>query len=558
MEKQKHTYDVQMFQGTFENEFTYLNGFLRNVHRFKERTALTCPQRGRSWSYPQVNAACNKLAHALMADGVERQQIVMYQLFNCAEFAFLYLAPQKIGAINCPINFRLSFGETAYILDDSKPKVYFYDSELKETAEKALNMAKHKPARVVMVDISGNEKPFAGSITYEEYVRGKSEADPDVKRPSGIYSEITRLYTSGTTGMPKGVPLNNINEIMSAHDVMMHFPLGPTDKTMNMTPWFHRGGLYSGGPNPTLYAGGSLVVLRSFDPKAILDHVESYGLTFLIGAPVTLKALYEEQLEKPRDLQKLKGVVTMGAPLERKACIEFQKVLTPNIFNGYGSTEAFWNTFLRPHDLPEMAGTAGRSCTDDDMAVVRVHPGRLAEPEDMAAKDGQEVGEVIIRAPGKCSYTYINRENEARAKYFKGWLYIGDLATWNEKEFVTIVGRKDDMIISGGENIQPVQVEEVINENPKVKDCAVTSVPDEKWGELVVANVVKQDPSLTASELDIFCKEHPMLASFKRPRYYRFVEALHMTATGKKIHYKIKQKAKEEMAEGLLEKATAL
>ena len=285
--------------------------------------------------------------------------------------------------------------------------------------------------------------------------------------------------------------------------------------------------------------------------------MDSYGLTFLIGAPVTLKALYDEQLERPRNLQKLKGMVTMGAPLEKKACIEFQKVLTPNIFNGYGSTEAFWNTFLRPHDLPEMAGTAGRSCTDDDMAVVKVHPGRLAEPEDVVAKDGQEVGEVIIRAPGKCSYTYINKEKEARAKYYKGWLYISDLATWNEKEFVTIVGRKDDMIISGGENIQPVQVEEVINENPKVKDCAVTSVPDEKWGELVVAYVVKQDPSLTVSELDGFCKEHPMLASFKRPRYYRFIEALHMTATGKKIHYKIKQKAKEELTEGLLDKVSA-
>ena len=227
MEKQTLTYDVQMFRDTFENEFTYLNGFLRNVHRFKERTALTCPQRERSWSYPQVNAACNKLSHALMADGVEKQQIVMYQLFNCAEFVFLYLAPQKIGAINSPINFRLSYGETAYILDDSKPKVYFYDSELKETAEKALNMAKHKPDRVVMVDVTGKEKPFAGSITYEDYVRNKSEADPEVRRPSGIYSEVTRLYTSGTTGMPKGVPLNNINEIMSAHDVMMHFPLGP-------------------------------------------------------------------------------------------------------------------------------------------------------------------------------------------------------------------------------------------------------------------------------------------------------------------------------------------
>jgi len=558
MLEQRLTYDAKMFKETFQSKFTYLNGFLRNVHRFKERIALTCPHRNKSWSYFELNSECNRLAHALMADGVGNHDIVMYQLFNCAEFAFLYLGPRKLGAINCPVNFRFSSGETAYALDDTKPKVYFYDSQLKDVAEKAVQAARHKPDKVVMVDITGKEEPFAGSITYDDYVKGYSEQDPDVDCPSDIYSESTRLYTSGTTGMPKGVPLNNINEILSAHDVIMHFPLSPFDKNMNITPWFHRGGLYSGGPNPVFYAGGSLVVLRDFDPKIVLDHVESYGLNFLIGAPVTLKALYNEQLDKPRDLGKLKGIVTMGSPLEKQACIDFQKVLTPNIFNGYGSTEAFWNTFLRPQDLPEMAGTAGRSCTDDDMAVVRIYPGRLAEPDDVVARDNQEVGEVIISAPGKCSYTYINKEDEAEAKYYKGWLYIGDLATWNEQEFLTIVGRKDDMIISGGENVQPAQVEEILNENLKVEDNVVTSVPDEKWGEVVVSYVIRRDPSLTAAELDAFCKEHPMLANYKRPRYYKFVDSLDMTATGKKIHYKAKQRAQDEFTEGLFEKTSSI
>ncbi|MDL2330018.1 AMP-binding protein [Desulfosarcina sp. OttesenSCG-928-A07] len=554
----KLTYQAEMFKETFHHEFTYLNGFLRNVGRFKERTAVICPLRDQTWTYPQVNAECNRLAHALMADGVKKQDVVMYQLLNCAEFTFLYIAPQKLGAINCPINFRLSSGETAYILDDSKPKVYFYDSELSVVAEKALKAARHKPEKVVMVDVSGQAKPFAGAISYDDYVRGKSEANPDIVHPSTIYDETTRLYTSGTTGMPKGVPLNNINEILSAHDVLMHFPLSPFDRTLNMTPWFHRGGLYAGGPNPTFYAGASLVTLRSFDPEIVVDYVEKYGLTFMIGAPVTLKAICEEQQKKPRDFSRLGGVITMGSPLERKDCILFQKVLTPNIFNGYGSTEAFWNTFLRPQDLPEMAGSAGRSCTDDDMAVVNVYPDRLAEPGDVVPQDGETVGEVIVRAPGKCTYTYVNREAEAKAKFYKGWLYIGDLATWNDREFVTIVGRKDDMIISGGENIQPAQVEEIINENPQVEDCTITSVPHPKWGQLVVAYVVKRDPSLTVADLDLFCREHPMLASYKRPRYYRFVDSLDMTATGKKVHYKAKERAKVEFAEGLFEKASSL
>ena len=554
MKKHSKTYNAEMFIETFENTFTYIAGFMRNVSRFSKRNALTCPLREKTWTYSELNEEVNRLANALINTGVGKNDVVMYQLFNCAEFVFLYLAPQKIGAINCPINFRLSPGETAYMLDDSKPKVYFYDAEVASVAQKALEMASHKPEKVVMVDVTGKEKPFKGAVSYEEYVGGFSEKEPGIERPSHIYDEITRLYTSGTTGMPKGVPLNNINEIFSAHDVIMHFPLSPLDKTMNMTPWFHRGGLYSGGPNPTLYIGGECVVLRSFSAPMVLDYVEKYKLTYLIGAPITLKMLKEEQANNPRDLSSLKGIVTMGAPLEKKLCIECHKVLTKNIFNGYGSTEAFWNTFLRPFDLPEMAGTAGRSCTDDEVAVVEIFPDRLAEPHETVPKDNKTVGEIIVRSPAKCAYDYINKPEEAKKKFYKGWLYIGDLGTWNEDGFVTIVGRKDDMIISGGENVQPVQVEEVLNEHPLVSDCAVTGVPDEKWGEIVVAYVIKADDSLTARDLDEHCKKHPMLSNYKRPRLYRFVEELPRTATGKLMHYKVKEWAKKDYEKGLLEK----
>lgn len=555
MKAHSQTYDSEMFIDTFENTFTYINGFMRNVNRFSERTALTCPVRKQSWTYPRLNAEVNKLANALMGSGVGKNDVVMYQLLNSAEFLFLYLAPQKIGAINCPINFRLSSGETAYILDDSKPKVYFYDADVKDVAQRALELASHRPEKVVMVDITGNHQPFAGSLTYADYVKSSAENEPGVRRPSHVYDEVTRLYTSGTTGMPKGVPLNNLNDIFSAHDVIMHFPLSPQDKTLNMTPWFHRGGLYSGGPNPTMYIGGEVVVLRMFDAPTVLDLVQQYQMTFLIGAPVTLKMLKDEQVARPRDIGSLKGIITMGAPLEANLCIECHKVLTKNLFNGYGSTEAFWNTFLRPFDLPAMAGSAGRSCTDDSMAVVRLLPDRLAEPDETVPKDNQTVGEVIVRAPGKCAYDYINKPDEARKKFYKGWLYIGDLGTWNEQEYVTIVGRKDDMLISGGENVQPVQVEEALNQHPSVSGCAVTGVPDAKWGEIVVAYVIKADAGLTVKDLDEHCRNHPMLSRYKRPRLYRFVDELPMTATGKLIHYKVKKRAKEDYEKGLLEKA---
>ncbi len=144
--------------------------------------------------------------------------------------------------------------------------------------------------------------------------------------------------------------------MLSAHDVIMHFPLTPEDRTLNMTPWFHRGGLYSGGPNPVFYVGAEAVPLRAFDAATVLDWVQEHQLTFLIGAPTNLALLSTEQQARPRDLSSLHGIVTMGAPLDREACLRYQRLLTPRIFNGYGTTEAFWNTFLRPAICPSTPG----------------------------------------------------------------------------------------------------------------------------------------------------------------------------------------------------------
>jgi acyl-CoA synthetase (AMP-forming)/AMP-acid ligase II len=353
--------------------------------------------------------------------------------------------------------------------------------------------------------------------------------------------------------MPKGVPLPALVEVLTAHDVIMHFPLTPEDMTLNMTPWFHRGGISPGGPNAVFYAGAAAVPLRAFDAAACLDMVAEHGLTFLIGAPTNLAMLADEQEARPRNLGSLRGIVTMGAPLERAACLRYQKVLTPRIFNGYGTTEGFWNTFLRPADLPERAGTAGRACTDDDVAVVRVYGDRPAGPSDTVARDGAEVGEIIMRSV-KCSYAYVNRPIEEAARFHDGWVYTGDLGTWDQQEYVTVVGRKDDMIISGGENIYPAQVEEVLNEHPLVADCAVVGLPDPHWGEIVVAYVVPAGPGLSAGECDRHCLAHPMLANYKRPRGYRFVDALPRTATGKKMHYKIREEVRRAAGIGEFER----
>jgi len=536
------------FKTIFESRYTWIEGFMRNVRRYGNKPAMFNPENSQFWTYTELNKEVNRLSNALLADGLKKGDVVMLQLPNCPEFAFAYVAAHKTHSICCPVNFRLKPGELAYNIDDSKPMAIIYNAANETDVLEALAMTSHKPKKLIIV----GGYTHGESVAYKDYVSHCSDKEPAFTCDYNIYDETTRLYTSGTTGRPKAVPLTSINEVLSAHDVMIHFPMSYKDVTMNTTPWFHRGGLHCAGPGPAFYAGATIIVMGKFDAELTLKYVAKYKISFVIGVPTVLEELADKQERKGYDISTLRGIVTMGSPLERSACIRYQKVLTPNIYNGYGTTETFWNTFLRPFDLPEYAGTAGASCIDDDVRVVKIYDDRRAEPDDLAALDNNEVGEVIISSPAKSPYSYVNNPAETENKYYKGFIYTHDLATWDGHQFITIVGRKDDMIISSGENIYPTEVEAVLNLHPKVKDCIVTSVPDKVRGQIVTAYVVRDDESLTPEELDAFCKESPSIANFKRPRFYRFVAQIPFNATGKKLHVRIKETALEDLKNGLL------
>ena len=544
---------MEQFKHIFETRYTWIEGFMRNVRRYSDKTAMIDSDTDEKWTYKQLNADTNRLCNALARDGFAKGDVLMVQMINCPEFVFSYIACHKMQGVCCPVSYRTSSGEMAFNIEDSKPKVIIVCySKLASTLE-AVSLSKFKPERIVVV----GETEMDDVTSYSKYVSGESEAEPLITTEYSIYNETTRLYTSGTTGRPKGVSLTSINEVLSAHDVMIHFAMSYKDVTMNTTPWFHRGGLHCAGPCPTFYAGATLVIMGKFNALNTLKLVWKHNITFLVGVPTVLEELADEQERQGYDIHTLKGIVTMGSPLERSACIRYQKVLTPNIFNGYGTTETFWNTFLRPFDLPDNAGTAGASCVDDDVRVVRVYDDRRAEPNDLVAMDSTEVGEVIICSPAKSPYLYVNNEEETEKKYYKGFIYTNDLATWDKNQFVTIIGRKDDMIISSGENIYPTEVEAVLNTHAKVKDCIVTSVPDKIRGQIVTAYIVpvasiEEAEHGLAEELDEFCKESNEIANFKRPRYYRFVSQIPFNATGKKLHVKIKEIASRDQKNGLL------
>ena len=537
-----------IFKNNFESSFTWIEGFMRNVRRYGDQTALSCPPGGLKYSYRELNSEVNRLACALQDKGVRKGDVVMYMLHNSVQFVLCYIAPQKLGAVNCPVNYYLSAGELALNIEDSRPKVFVYESNFADTVEAALRLSAFRPEVILA---TGGATP-EGHTDFNDFLSRGSDREPVPDEPLNIYDECTRLYTSGTTSRPKGVPLYSINEVLSAHDVIMHFPMTHGDKTMNMTPWFHRGGLHSGGPCPTLYVGGEVVVMREFNAGLTLQYTQDYGINFLIGVPAVLNLLCRVQEQSGADLSSLKGIVTMGAPLDKESCIRFMQVLTPKIFNGYGTTETFWNTFLRPADLPEHAGSCGRACTDDDVRVVKVHPDRFAEPDETVKKDNAEIGEVIIASPAKSGMHYMGNDELTGQRFHNGFFYTGDLAVWDKDSYVTIVTRKDDMIVSSGENIYPAQVESVLMEHPDVVEACVVGLPDKLRDQVTVAYVVPKDSSLTVKDLIHFVNNHQMLAAYKRPKFYRICDSLPHTPTGKLQRAVVREQVLQDFEMGLL------
>ena len=548
------TYDAGMFIDTFEHEYTWLNGFMRNVRRFSGKVSLIDPETDRLWTYQALNCEANKLANALQASGIQKNDVVMIALRNSPEFCFSYIAPRKIGAILLASNFNLAGGEFASLIEHNKPKIIIYSADIALAISEAQKISRFQPKKFIMADNAENAPLPEGHISYEDFVKSASTEEPKINFRPHIYDEVLRLCSSGTTSLPKSIPINDINEVLSAHDVIMHYPLNENDVTMNMTPWFHRGGCHSGGPCPTFYAGATAVIMRKFQPTNALEWVSKYKITFLMGSPPNLLFLYRAQKKTNFNLKSLKGLITMGAPLSKSECIRYMEALTPNIFNGYGTTETFWNSFLRPYNLPDGAGSVGPACIDDEVRVVRIFDGKKAEPTDCVPPDNQSEGEIIIHAPAKSTFTYIGKEELAREKFYKGWFYTGDIGVWNENFIVTVRGRKDDMIITSAENIYPEQVEKALNEHPKVEDSIVVGVPDKIRGQAVAAYIVAKDKSLSISELFDFCTKNQNLAIYKRPRYFALIDELPKTATGKKRRNILKMQAAEDLENGKLRK----
>lgn len=539
--------DYSIFKEVWEKEYTVTRQVYRNVLKWPDKVAIIDPFRNKQLTFKQWDEEANQFANALLDLGVTTYDSVMGDLFNTYEWFILYLGCAKARCKFPSMNFMLPEGQVSRLMDDSEVVVMVYDSAFKDMVLKAIDLAKIKPKAAVMV---GPGDPPPGHVKYEDFIKGKSKEAPPTEKDVVWTDPVLFLYTSGTTGLPKGFCLNHG---IIFFDNMMNGSLHKVDFTsvsLATNPLFHRGGNTT-GVLPVLHAGGAVVIMKAFDEKQALDHIQNHRVSHMVSAPVIYERMCQEQEKNPRDISSLRALVSMGSPLDTESCLRCMKILCPGVYNGYGTADQHWVTMLKPWELPEKAGTIGLSITEDMIKVVRIDLGRRGDPnnpEDDCPKDGETEGEIALRTMHGC-YGYLNRpEDEAKGLLYRGWQLPGDTAVWDKEGYITIRGRMDDMIITGAENVHPVVVEDALKDHPGVIDTFVTGAPSKQWGESIVAYVALKDPKLTEKDLDEFCKNHPRLARYQRPKFYKFVDVkeLPFNPAGKKLHYIIKERAKKD------------
>ncbi len=488
-----------------------------------QRLAVRDSRRSLSWA--QWHARSNRLANALLGLGLAKGDRVALLAYNGAEWMELYAALAAAGLVAVPINFRLTPPEIAYIVQHSEARAVVAQDEL---AGQVDVVRRELPVPEGAYVAFGETVPV-GWRGYEALIAGAAEAPPPVVVQPGDMSAL--MYTSGTTGKPKGAIRSHEGSTLIAMATALEMRFTRDDTALLVMPMCHANSLYFSHTFAHLGAPCVIDDRRSFDPEALLATLAGEKVTFtslvpthyimMLGLPAEVKARY--------DVSRVDKLMISSAPARR----ETKLAILEHFRNGrlhelYGSTEAGWVTLLRPEEQLDKLGSVGREWAGSG-------PIRLLDAEGREVPDG-EVGELFSRTPYVFDGYWKNPEKTAEA--FRGaWCSVGDMARRDADGFIHLVDRKSNMIISGGENVYPSEVEAVLGAHPKVKDVAVVGVPHDKWGEAVHAVVVlHQGADATEAELVEWCRGR--IAGYKRPQTIRFVADTEMprTATGKILH----------------------
>ncbi|MFA7481264.1 MAG: long-chain fatty acid--CoA ligase [Vulcanimicrobiota bacterium] len=479
----------------------YLNRWLPNHASFRpDHTALICADTDKRLSYAELYGETLAVCQALKRQGVGKGDRVALFAQNDLRFFPLFFAAARLGAITVPLNWRLSPAELEGILADCDPKVMYVDGRFPPEA-----VPHHE--NTVHLDCLFKESACEEDV-------------PAVDLPED--APVAIFYTGGTTGTPKGAILTHKSIHWNAVNTTCGWSLSPDDIAPVFTPLFHTGGL-NVFATPMLMLGGTTILSRSFDPEQALNLIEKERCTILFLVPTMYHMVKESPTFNPDKLRRLKIMISGGAPCPRPLFEAYWSHGLP-LRQGYGLTEAGPNNFgIEQKQAEARVTTVGKPLAFVDL--------------DLFTEDGKraavgEVGEIRIKGPHVMA-GYWNRSQATAEVFADGWLRTGDLAVKDQDGYFTICGRQKDMFISGGENVFPSEIEEVLLAHPLVAEAAVVGIANDKWGEVGRAHLVVREgpPSDFSDDLKKFCRER--LAGYKIPKEFRVEQALPKSAAGK-------------------------
>ncbi len=469
----------------------------------------------RRFSYAELDIRCNRIANALAALGLRKGERVALLMMNSVEFLESFFAIAKLGAVCVPLNWRLVPDELSFILKDSGAQTLIYSAEFGAAVADLQTRGAEGTSVREWICVGDERADFARD--YDELCASAATGSPVID--AADHDLLYIMYTSGTTGLPKGAVHTHDTAVWASITIGMTAEVRYRDRYLVSLPLFHVGALTPITGN--VHRGLTSVVVRAFDPGETWELIESEKITAMLAVPAMLNFMLQVPQKESADFSTLRWCMSGAAPVP-VSLIEAYDQLGIEIHQVYGLTETCGPACLiSPEDAIAKAGSTGKAFFHTDVRVVG-EDGRDVGPG--------EAGEVII-AGRHIMKEYWNRPEATAEAIRDGWLYSGDLATIDKEGFVYIQDRLKDMIISGGENIYPAEIENVILSHPGVREVAVIGQQSARWGESPLAVVVPSDAKLSAEDVLRHCDGK--LARFKQPRGVEFIDEIPRNPTGK-------------------------
>jgi 2-furoate---CoA ligase len=473
-------------------------------------------------TYEELDTRANRLANAFLEQGFERGDRVMCCMRNRAELVEIYLALQKIGGVYAPVNFRLSSAELGHCVRLIEPRAIVFEELSLPLAE---TLRDENPMAFFSVDTAPSLPKWVAPLDQLTSVAARARAVTKV-----VDTDLSLiLLTSGTTGRPKGVPRTHANEIAATLFNLVAFPWRMGERILSVMPLYHTMGvrlLLSG-----VLLGGTNVLQRRWDPAEAMALIEHEEISTMFLVPTMYHDLLRTAGFDARRLTTLRSLGSAGMVIREDLYAEIRAAFGPMPFvNIYGCSELYCLSFA--DYLERKPGTVGRGAPHQELRVVPT--GAPPGSHTVTEVEPGELGEIVARASAPDAFAGYWRAEEATARVLKdGWYFTRDLGYRDEDGDLYIVGRADDMIISGGENVHPLEVESVLALCPGVADVCVAGLPDDRWGQAVTAFIVRGDASLTEQAVAGYCLGATALAAFKRPRRIYFVDEIPKSSVGK-------------------------